>query len=431
MHPSLKRIANKARKAKQHRFQNLYRLIDEELLHDSWKQLNRHAALGIDEVSYEEYGRDLDENITNLVKRLKEKRYRAKLVKRQYIPKGKGKWRPLGLIVIEDKLLQHAVTQMLSAVYEADFLPISYAYRPGKGAHDAVNDLQRELRYGGYTAIVDCDISGFFDNIDHNWMIRMLEERIDDKALIQLIRKWLKAGILETKGQVIHPETGTPQGGIISPVLANIYMHYVLNMWFEKVVKKHCKGKAYLSVYADDFVCAFEHESDGKRFYKVLGKRLGKFGLELSDEKTSIIRFSRHQKERNGTFEYLGFNFRWQKSRSGKDWLKRTTSKSRLRKTLTTFTQWCRKNRHKRSKEFVKTLNAKLRGYYNYYGVIGNYDGLSRFFYYATRILFKWLNRRSQKKSYSWAAFKDFLCAIRIEKPRITNRTTNIIELFA
>jgi RNA-directed DNA polymerase len=258
----------------------------------------------------------------------------------------------------------------------------------------------------------------------------MLEERIDDKALIQLIRKWLKAGILETDGQVIHPETGTPQGGIISPMLANIYMHYVLNLWFEKVVKKHCKGKAYLSVYADDFVCAFECESDAERFYKVLGKRLGKFGLKLSDEKTSIIRFSRYQKERNGTFDYLGFTFRWRKSRSGKDWLKRTTSKSRLRKSLATFTQWCRKNRHKRSKEFAKTLNAKLRGYYNYYGVIGNYDGLSRFFYQATRILFKWLNRRSQRKSYSWAAFNDFLRAIKIEKPRITDRTTNLIELF-
>jgi group II intron reverse transcriptase/maturase len=250
---------------------------------------------------------------------------------------------------------------------------------------------------------------GFFDNIDHQWMIRMLAHRIDDKPFLRLIKKWLKAGILEKDGKVTHPVTGTPQGGIVSPVLANVYLYYVLDLWFEAVVKKQCKGAAYLMRYADDFVCLFQLREDARRFYQMLPERLAKFNLTLSMEKTRIVRFSRHQVGK-GSFDFLGFEYRWGISRKGKKVVKRRTSRSKLRKALANFTTWCRE------------LNVKLVGYYNYYGVIGNYGSLKEFFFHAMAILRKWLNRRSQKQSYNWERFKAILQRNRIERPRITEK---------
>lgn len=424
MQPSLKGIAEKAGRQKKHRFRDLIRMLNEELLHDSWKKLNKKAALGVDRVSYQAYGASLNENIRRLVENLKRKRYRAKLVRRQYIPKGNGKLRPLGIPAIEDKLLQYAVMQILQAIYEEDFLTCSFGYRPKRSAHDAVNELQTELRFEGYNHVVEADIKGYFDNMDHDWVIRMLEERVDDKAFLWLIRKWLKAGVLEIDGKVIHPATGTPQGGIISPILANIYMHYALNLWFEKVVKTHCKGKAYLCVYADDFVTAFQYKEDAQRFYNVLGKRLGKFGLELSPEKTNLIRFSRYEKEKNGTFEFLGFEFRWTQSRSGKDLIRRITSKKRYKNSIRRLKKWCKENRSIPMTQFMQQLNAKLRGTYNYYGVIGNTAKLWMFHYRMMQILYKWLNRRSQRTSYTWEGLKAMFAHYRLEKPRNKNQTT-------
>jgi len=234
MQTSLRGISNRAAKDKEHRFGNLYGLLDENFLKWCFWQLKRAAAPGVDRVDFYEYRENLDENIANLVKRLKQKNYRAKLVRRQYIPKINGKLRPLGIPATDDKVLQFAVAKILEAIYEEDFLDVSYGYRPGTGPQDAVRDLTQKLQFGRFSHIVEADIKGFFDNIDHSWMIRMLEERINDRAFLRLIQKWLKAGILDTSGEVIHPATGTPQGGIVSPILANVYLHYALDLWFEK-----------------------------------------------------------------------------------------------------------------------------------------------------------------------------------------------------
>lgn len=414
---SLERIANKARREKAYRFRNLYRLLNEELLMDSWVKLNRHAATGVDDISWEEYSRDLHENIRNLTQRLKQKRYRAKLVRRHYIPKGNGKMRPLGIPAIEDKLVQHAVAQILQSIYEGEFLPSSYGYRPGRGAKDAVLALKETLWRGRYRYVVEADIRGFFDNIDHEWMVRMLEERIQDNALIRLIRRWLKAGVLDTDGKVLHPATGVPQGGIVSPMLSNIYMHYVLNLWFEKVVKPRCRGKAYLCVYADDFVCAFEDSRDAALFYKGLGARLAKFGLELASEKTRIIPFGRGRTVKaNGTFDFLGFEYRWAMSRRGKKCLKTLTSGVGARKSIRVLAEWCREKRHLRLSVLMAELKAKLRGYLNYYGVEGNMRRVDMVFHRVRCVLFKWLNRRSQRSSFTWESFNGMLRRYEMEE---------------
>jgi group II intron reverse transcriptase/maturase len=249
---SLRGIANKARVDKHHRFRDLYRCLNADLLLDCWSALNKDAASGVDDMTAETYAADLHANIEALAQRLKAKRYRAKLVRRCYIPKGDGKERPLGIPALEDKLVQRACAKLLTAIYEQDFLECSYGYRPKRGALDAVRDLTFDLQYGRYGYLVEADVKGFFDHMDHTWLLDMLRLRIEDRAFLHLIRKWLKAGILETDGRVIHPETGTPQGGGVSPVLANVYVHYVLDLWFDKVVKPHCRGEALLCRFADD-----------------------------------------------------------------------------------------------------------------------------------------------------------------------------------
>lgn len=422
MQTSLRAIAQKAASQKKHRFRDLYRLLNEELLKDCWRAIRKDAAYGVDQVSAQEYEEHLVENIHKLVERLKRKSYRAKLVRRHYIPKGDGQWRPLGIPAVEDKLLQLAVTRILTAIYEQDFLRCSYGYRPNKGALDAVDKLTIKLQFGRYNRIVEADIRGFFNNISHEWMVRMLAERIDDRALLWLIKKWLKAGVLDTNGQVLHPATGTPQGGIVSPILANVYLHYALDLWFERVVKQHCGGEACLIRYADDFVCAFEEQKEAERFYKALGQRLQKFGLELSAEKTRVIAFSKHPPAGKESFDFLGFEFRWGKDRAGKAHLKRRTARKKLQSSLKRFTAWCKGNRHLRQKARFAELNRKLRGYYNYYGVIGNSARLNEFYYRAMTILLKWLNRRSQRGSYTWEGYKELLARFGVERPRITER---------
>jgi len=325
--------------------------------------------------------------------------------------------------------VQGAVVKILEAIYEQDFINSSYGYRPKTGAKTAVTELTRELNFGKYSYIVEADIKGFFDNIDHEWLIRMLELRIDDQAFLRLIRKWLKAGILDTTGQVINPATGSPQGGIASPILSNIYLHYALDLWFEKVVKPRCEGEAYLCRYADDFICAFRYKKDAERFYQVLGKRLSKFGLELAPDKTNIISFSRFRKEEKTYFEFLGFEYRWQVSRKGKDIIVRKTSSKKLRKSLQNFKEWCKENRNNRLKKIFDLLNAKLRGYYNYYGVIGNSKSLNKFYYNAIKILYKWLNRRSQRKSFNWGEFQRALATYGVLKPRINEKMDNQMKI--
>ena len=427
MQTSLQGIANKARRDKKHRFRNLSMILNERFLVESWFRLNRKAAPGVDRITANEYSTNLQANIRDLVDRLKKKRYHAKLVRRTYIPKGNDKLRPLGIPAMEDKLLQSGVARILNAIFEQDFLPASFGYRSNLGARDAVQDLTSSLYWGKFAYIVDADIKGFFDNIDHDWLIKMLEQRIDDQAFIRLIKKWLKAGILNPDGMVEHPSTGTPQGGIVSPVLANIYLHFVLDIWFEKVVKPHCDGEAYLCRYADDCVVAFRYARDADRFYEALKKRLSKFGLELSEEKTKIIKFTRFKKELGAYFEFLGFEFRWGIDRNGRDTIKRRTSRKKLKNSLKNFRNWCKEHRNLRLRKLFRLLNAKLRGYYNYYGIIGNYDSLAEFFEHAKKILYKWLNRRSQRRSFNYKVYSEILKYYCIKKPRITEvRTTQL-----
>jgi RNA-directed DNA polymerase len=416
---SLRAIANKAASDKGYRFRNLFGLLTVEFLLWCWQFVNLRAASGVDREDARSYRENLRENIEGLVAAVREGRYRAKLVLRRYIPKLNGKLRPLGIPAIADKVLQIGVSKILEAIYEQDFPACSYGYRPGVGALDAVKDLSAELRSGRYRFLVEADIRGFFDNLDHEKLVELLELRIDDEPFLRLIRKWLKAGILEPDGAVEYPEKGSPQGGIVSPILANVYLHHALDMWFEESVKTHCRGAAYLCRYADDFVCAFELETDAERFYNVLGNRLGKFGLEVAAEKTNLIRFGPVDWKASGTFEFLGFEFRWGLGRWRKPVLKRRTARKKYRAALANIQDWCRKNCWLPKEKLFAQLNSKLRGHYNYYGIRGNYDSLKGFFYQVTRILFKALNRRSQRRSYNWKGFAELIHVFKIQRPRI------------
>jgi group II intron reverse transcriptase/maturase len=429
---SLQAIAKKASEQPEYRFRNLFGMLNEEMLKDSWQFIRKNAASGVDRVSAKEYEQNLDENIHQLVEDLKRKRYRAKLVRRVLIPKENGKTRPLGIPATQDKLLQVAVKRLLEAIYEQDFSRCSFGYRPNLGALDAVDNLTIKLQFGRYNFVVEADIKGFFDNLNHDELLKMLAERVDDKALLWLIGKWLKAGVLDTDGKTLHPETGTPQGGVISPILANVYLHYALDMWFQKVVTPHCHGQAYLIRFADDFVCAFEYEEDARRFYEVLGKRLGKFGLELSAEKTQIIPFSAKALGREASsFDFLGFEFRWGLDRKGKPHVDKRTARKSLRKSQKRLSLWCKGNRHRRIPELFEALNAKLRGYYNYFGVYGNLPSLNAFYLYAVRALWKFLNRRSQRKSYNWVGFNQLMERFGIAKPRIVVRPKRAVMRVA
>ncbi|MGD8402048.1 MAG: group II intron reverse transcriptase/maturase [Anaerolineales bacterium] len=419
---SLQAIAKKARERPGYRFRDLFRLLNEDMLRDSWRYIRKNAAYGVDRVSADEYGQNLEANIHQLVEELKRKRYRAKNILRRYIPKGNNKWRPLGIPATQDKLLQIAVKRILEAIFEQDFLNCSYGYRPGVGVLDAVDKLTVKLQFGRYNYVVEADISGYFDNIDHEWLFKMLAERVDDKSFLWLIGKWLKAGVLETDGKVVHPITGSPQGGIVSPILANIYLHFVLDQWFHKVVIPNCSGEACLIRYADDFVCAFEKVEDAQRFYQSLGKRLKKFNLELSAEKTHIIPFSPSRQKGCVPFNFLGFEFRWGKDRAGKPHVDKRTSRKSLNNSLMRFKLWCKENRHRRLPDLFSLLNAKLRGYFNHFGVHGNYSSLAQFYYRAVRYLWEYLNQRSQRRSYNWEGFKQLLTRFGVVKPYIVHR---------
>ena len=418
---TLRRIAKKAREKPQYKFQNLYGMIDMELLRLAWRQLNKRAASGVDQVSAKEYERNLDENLDDLIDRLKDKKYRAKLVKRQYIPKPNGKMRPLGITAVEDKLLQKAVTMILEAIYEQVFLPSSYGYRPGKNAKDAVKNLRDKLNFGEYEYVVEADIKGFFDNLDQKKLIEMLKVRIDDKNLLRLIQKWLRVGVLEPDGKVVNPLMGTPQGGIISPILANVYLHYVLDEWVKLTVRPNSKMDLMYVRYADDFVCAFKSKQEAEKFYYELPKRLGWFGLEVAKEKTRILKFGWVWGSKSERFDFLGFELRWDKDRKGKPIVNRRTGRPRLRKSLADLSEWLKANRSVKQEKLIEDLNAQLKGYYNYYGVIGNSKSLGEYHYQLRRLLYKWLNRRSQKKSMNWIQFNARVTP-KLLNPRITEK---------
>jgi RNA-directed DNA polymerase len=418
MQTSLWRIAKKAKENKKYRFRNLYRLLNEEALYRAWWKINKSAASGIDKVTAKKFKENLEENIQELLIELKEKKYKAKLIKRVYIPKSKTEERPLGITTIRDKIVQRAVADILEAIYEQDFIEDSYGYRQGKNAHQAIESLSYELSQR-YTYVVEADIKGFFNNIDHEWMIKMLNQRINDKAFLRLDIKWLKAGIFEPNGEIIKPEVGCPQGSVISPILANIYLHYALDLWFKVTVTKRTKVGAYICRLADDFVCAFRYKDEAVKFYNSIGKRLEQFGLELAKGKTKLLKFTRFQAEKGETFTFLGFEFRWKKSRRGKAYIAKRTDKKKLRKSIKKFKDWCRENRHNRIRKIVDVVNTKLRGYFNYYGIRGNDDRIGEFYYYAYQYLHKYLNRRSQRKSFNHDEFKDKMKYYKLLKPKI------------
>jgi len=421
----LRAIAEKAYHHKHHRFGDLYRWLNRDVLRQCFYRLRKDAASGVDRVSFQEYERNLESNLADLEGRLKRKAYRARLVRRKYIPKGNGKLRPLGIPALEDKLLQIAVTQLLLAIYEMDFLPCSYGYRPGVSAHEAIKDLSKELQFGGHHFVVEADIKGFFDNIQWEWLERMLAQRIADGAIMNLIRKWLRAGILEEDGKVIHPQTGTPQGGVISPVLANIYLHYALDLWFERVVRPQQQGRCRMIRYADDFVACFEYRHEAEGFEKELKTRLAKFGLEVATDKTKTRRFGHNGGPHNGRFDFLGFEFYWEPDRQGKPRVKRRTATQKHLAAIQRVTDWIKERRGQKLSRTMKTLKAKLQGTWNYYGLIGNFRRMQLLYEAASRALYKWLNRRSQRKSLTWPEVNRLLARFQVPRPCIVEKAVS------
>jgi RNA-directed DNA polymerase len=418
----LRAIAEKASTDKHHRFGDLYRWLNQDVLRLCFFRLRKDAASGVDGVTYQEYEKNLEANLADLEGRLRRKAYRARLVRQKLIPKGNGKMRPLGIPALEDKLVQAATTQILVAIFEMDFLPCSYGYRPGISAHDAIKDLTAELQFGGHNFVYEADIKGFFENIRWDWLEQMLEQRIADGALRNLIGKWLRAGILKEDGQVIHPQTGTPQGGIISPVLANIYLHFVLDLWFQNVVRPKQRGHCRLIRFADDFVVCFEYRHEAEAFDPALKARLAKFGLEVAVDKTKTLRFGRNGGPHNGRFDFLGFEFYWEPDRKGQPRVKRRTATKKWLAGKQRIRDWIREHRHDRLSRTMKTLRAKLQGTWNYYGLIGNSRRMKLTYEETRRTLYKWLNRRSQRPSMTWRGIDRLMERFQIPRPRIVEK---------
>lgn len=427
METKLSRIAEIARTKPKESFTSLYHLLNEEMLLQCHRELNGHKAVGIDKVTKAEYEENLDENIQDLVQRLRRQSYRPLPVRRTYIPKGDGKGqRPLGISAYEDKIVQMGLSKILQAVYEADFLDCSYGFRPGRSAHDALRALNRVIEKGKISYVVDADIRGFFNNVDHGWLMKFIHLRIADPNLRRLIVKFLKAGIMEN-GKVESTDLGTPQGSIASPILANVYLHYALDLWFDVAVKKRCKGQAELVRYADDYVCCFQYKEDAEMFYSALISRLAKFKLEVAEEKTNILmfgRFAAQHREKKGigkpeTFDFLGFTHYCGTSRAGKFRVKRKTSKKKFRAKVQAVKTWLKETRHEGLDVIMETMRKKLVGHYRYYGITDNSKMLGRFRYEVSRLLFKWLNRRSQRQSFNYESYNRLLGRHPLPEPRI------------
>jgi group II intron reverse transcriptase/maturase len=394
-------VQDRAKAHPEERFTSLAHHLTPELLLWSYQQLDGKAAPGIDGVSKEEYGRNLSENISDLHDRLKSGKYRATPVKRVYIDKPGGGRRPLGLPTVEDKIVQGAVVAVLNSIYENDFKGFSYGFRPGRSAHQALRSLQTVLQKGRVNWVLDADLSKFFDTIDHKELRSALQRRVTDSRLLRLIGKWLAAGVVEEDGRRIREKRGVPQGGVISPLLANIFLHYALDEFFHQWRKTNSSGEVYIVRYADDFVICFENAQDAKALLQALEERFAGYGLGLNRDKTRLIRFGRQWgkqgRAKSETFDFLGFTHFVGKSRSGAFLVKRKTSRSRLRRSLISINDWCRRHLQLPLWWQWKELNRKLTGHYNYYGVRGNYASLSNFRAKAFDIWLKWLRRRSRQ----------------------------------
>lgn len=428
--PRLQRIAELARRHPERAFTNLAHHIDLDLLREAHRRTRRDAAVGVDGQTAQGYAANLEGNLQTLLDRLHQGTYRAPPVRRVHIPKGDGRsTRPIGVPTFEDKVLQRAVAMVLEAVYEADFLDGSYGFRPGRSAHQALNALRQGTMavQGGW--VVEVDIRSFFDDLDHGQLRSFLDRRVRDGVLRRVLHKWLKAGVLE-QGAVTHPETGTPQGGVISPLLANVYLHEVLDVWFEREVRPRLHGRGYLVRYADDFVLVFEQESDARRVLAVLPKRFGRFGLRLHPEKTRLVWFGRPPFRQEGkgratswpgSFDFLGFTHHWGRSRKGHWVVRQKTARNRFTRTVKAIRAWCREHRHLPLAAQQATLAQKLRGHFNYYGITGNMRALARVHFETLRAWRTWLGRRSQRGRLTWERFRTLLERYPLPPPRVVH----------
>jgi RNA-directed DNA polymerase len=426
---TLQRIAILSRKDPQRAWTTLAHHIDAKFLAEAFRRVRKDAAPGIDGQTAAEYAVGLEAKLAALADRFHKGLYRAPPVRRVYIPKANGKSRPIGIPTIEDKILQRAVTMILEAVYEQDFLDCSYGFRPGRSAHQAVERLRTELMsmHGGW--VIDLDIASFFDTLAHGELRSFLDKRIRDGVLRRSIGKWLSAGVMEA-GVVQRAKVGSPQGGVISPLLANVYLHEVLDLWFEQQVKPRMRGRAAMVRYADDAVLVFAREDDARRVMEVLPKRFAKYGLQLHSEKTRLVRFvrpplvKRDDDDDAGTFSFLGFTHYWGKSRSGANVMKHKTAKDRLHRAILQVSAWCRRYRHLPVHAQWAQLSSKLRGHFAYYGITGNSRALHSFYERVRRIWRDWLNRRSQRARMTWLRYAQLLRRYPLPPPRIVHSYT-------
>ena len=406
-------------------FTSIYHLINKELVKECFEELDGTKAVGIDKITKEEYRYNLDDNLDNLIKRLKNKSYIPNPARRVNIPKANGKERGLAIANFEDKIVQMSIKKILEAIYEPKFTNNMFGFRPNRSCHDCLHYLSDCIICQKTSYILDADIKGYFDNIDHNKLMKCLKMHIKDNNLLRLIKRFLKAGILED-GKYIKGEIGTPQGSILSPVLANIYMYYALILWIEEI-KKISKGYVEIINYADDMIICFQYEYEAKKIYELMKTRLKQVGLEFAEDKTRLIEFGRYASERRNkkglgkpeTFDFLGFTHYCSKSKEGKFRVKRKTSKKKFKQKLQEFKQWIKLNRNKKIKELMPTIKKKLIGHYNYYSVRDNSKGICLFYREIIKILFKWLNKRSQKKSYTWEQFNRMIKASNMPYPII------------
>ena len=427
METKLVRIAEISATSKHPIFTSVYHLINEDMLKQCHKELDGNKAVGIDKVTKDEYGKNLDRNIKELVQRLKNKSFKPLPSLRVYIPKGNGKKRPLGIASYEDKIVQMAVKKILGAIYEPRFLNCMYGFRPNRGCHEAIKEVYQRISYGKISYIVDADIKGFFDHIDHDWMMKFLEWNIQDKNLLWLIRKYLKAGIME-QGKFEPTEEGSAQGSAMSPMLANIYMHHVLTLWFKLVVQREMQGECFLVNFADDFVAGFQYKWEAENYYKLLKERMEKFGLQLEDSKSRLLQsgaYIARAKQKSGecirlqTFDFLGFTFYCGRSRKGMPYIMPKTSSKKFRQKIRGIKVWLYANRDQPLKKLMGMLNLKLIGHYRYYGISFNGRMISNYKQQVRELLFKVLNRRSDRKSYTREGFIEMLKYYPLAMPKI------------
>ena len=424
MKTKITRINQIAKEKPNEVFTSIYHLINKELLEECFHELDGNKATGIDKITKDEYLMNKEENLENLLNKLKNKSYKPSPARKVNIPKSKGKVRGLAIANFEDKIVQLALKKLIEAIYEPKFTNNMFGFRPNRGCHDALRQITIDIERHFTNYVVEADIKGYFDNINHNKLIDCLKLHIKDPNVIKLVKKFLKAGILE-KGKFQMGEYGTPQGSILSPVLANIYMYYLLIIWFEDTIKKENKGFASIINYADDFICCFQNKNEAERFYKeLLPNRLKSGGLELAEDKTRMIAFGRFAITncKNGkpkTFDFLGFTHYCSTSKNGKFRVKRKTSSKKFRKKLSEFNVWCKENRNLKLDEIMITFKKKLIGHYNYFGITDNYHMIQKYQWLMYKTLFKWLNRRSQRKSYTWEEFLQMTKEYNIPKAHI------------